>query len=187
MLANNSGSNNICIGNLSNVGANNLTNAIVIGANAVVSQSNSLILGNNTKVGIGTSSPSSFLSVIATDNSNPLATLSQYGSAPALKVAASSGVGLELENGSIKVSGTNRTAFQHIATAGNILTNGTTIPNTTMANSATDLLIVTPYWDGVYMNTPIGVYFTAGSWVIFRQDQLAMPVNAKFNVLVIKQ
>ncbi len=43
---------------------NNLTNAAAIGANAVVSQSNSLILGNNANVGIGTSTPNSKLTVV---------------------------------------------------------------------------------------------------------------------------
>ncbi|MDQ3132920.1 MAG: hypothetical protein M3Q99_19495, partial [Acidobacteriota bacterium] len=51
-------------GNLANVGANNLTNATAIGAGAIVSQSNSLILGNNVNVGIGTSTPNSKLTVV---------------------------------------------------------------------------------------------------------------------------
>jgi len=94
---------------------------------------------------------------------------------------------LNLENGSIKVSGTSRTAFQHVAVAGNIFGNETVIPNTTLANSATDMLFVTPVWEGVYVNAPIGVYFSAGTWRIFRQDLANMPLNAKFNVLVVKQ
>lgn len=109
---------------------------------------------------------------------------------PAIKstsLAGSSLIGLELENGAIKVSGANRTVFQHAATAGNITANETVIPNTTLANSATDLLIVTPYWDGVYLDAAIGVYFSGGTWRIFRQDLGAMPVGAKFNVLVVKQ
>jgi hypothetical protein len=42
----------------------NLTNATAIGANAVVSQSNSLVLGDNANVGIGTSAPQSKLTVV---------------------------------------------------------------------------------------------------------------------------
>ncbi|MBL7749208.1 MAG: hypothetical protein JNM19_17350, partial [Chitinophagaceae bacterium] len=79
---------------------------------------------------------------------------------PAIKstsIAGSSQIGLELENGFIKVSGANRTVFQHQATAGNTSANETVIPNTTFANNATDLLIITPFWDGVYLNAPIGV------------------------------
>lgn len=51
------GSNNTVIGSGANVGAANLTNATAIGAGAQVSQSNSLVLGNNARVGIGTSLP----------------------------------------------------------------------------------------------------------------------------------
>jgi hypothetical protein len=96
-------------------------------------------------------------------------------------------IGLELENGAIKVSGTSRTVFRHTATVENTIANETEIPNTGFANNANDLLIVTPYWDGVFVNAPIGVYFTSGTWRIFRQDQQAMPINAKFNILVVKQ
>jgi hypothetical protein len=111
---------------------------------------------------------------------------------PAIKSVSEPGsakIGLELENGAIKVSGANRTVFRHVATAANINTNETIIPNTTLANSATDLLIVTPFWDGVYLNAAIGVYFeaTSGTWRIFRQDFGNIPVNAKFNVMVVKQ
>jgi hypothetical protein len=40
-----------------------LTNATAIGANSVASQNNSLILGNNANIGIGTSTPNSKLTV----------------------------------------------------------------------------------------------------------------------------
>ncbi|MBL7731809.1 MAG: hypothetical protein JNM88_11580 [Chitinophagaceae bacterium] len=108
---------------------------------------------------------------------------------PALKAlcVGTSSTAIDLNNGAMKVSGANRTVFQHEATAGNTASNETVIPNSTLANSATDLLIVTPYWDGVYLNATIGVYFSGGTWRIFRQDLGAMPVGAKFNVLVVKQ
>src|ERR1035437_2323552 len=63
---NTSGQNNTAIGNSADVGSGALTFATAIGANAVVSQSNSLVLGGinsvngataDTKVGIGTTSP----------------------------------------------------------------------------------------------------------------------------------
>ena len=41
-------------------------NAVAIGANAVVSTSNSIVLGNNANVGIGTSSPAYKLDVAGT-------------------------------------------------------------------------------------------------------------------------
>jgi hypothetical protein len=100
-----------------------------------------------------------------------------------------SGTALDISNGAIKVSGTNRPVFIHATSAGNTTANYTIIPNTTLANSFTDILIVTPFWDAVYVNAPIGVYFEAldSTWRIFRQDLQPMPLNAKFNVLVFKQ
>ncbi len=59
-LANTLGANNTFIGSLANAGGANsasLTNATAIGANAIVSQDNSLVLGNGANVGIGTSTP----------------------------------------------------------------------------------------------------------------------------------
>ncbi len=60
---NTTGTNNTLLGTFANVGANNLMNATAIGANAVVSASDSLILGNNANVGIGTSTPNHRLSI----------------------------------------------------------------------------------------------------------------------------
>lgn len=54
---NTTGSYNTALGSFADVGSDNLTNATAIGANTVVNQSNSLVLGNNANVGIGTSSP----------------------------------------------------------------------------------------------------------------------------------
>lgn len=113
---------------------------------------------------------------------------------PAIKSVSlngSSQVGLELENGSLKVSGEKRTAFVHTAYAGNITLNRTAIPNTGYANSPTDMLFVTPRYEGVnvYCNFPIGVWFNNDHWEIFNQNgsSSTMPLNASFNVLVIKQ
>lgn len=61
--SNTTGSFNTAIGNSASVGGN-LTNATAIGANAIVSQSNSLVLGNNANVGIGTTLPSEKLHVV---------------------------------------------------------------------------------------------------------------------------
>lgn len=57
------GSNNTFLGYGADATVNNLTNATAIGANTVVSQSNSLILGNAASVGIGTSTPQNKLHV----------------------------------------------------------------------------------------------------------------------------
>lgn len=94
---------------------------------------------------------------------------------------------IDLNNGGLRVSGIFRAGFRHEATAANISSNETILDNLTGANNESDLLIVTPYWDGIYVNAPIGVYFVNGAWRIFRQDLQPMPVGAKFNVFVIKQ
>jgi len=39
---------------------------------------------------------------------------------------------------------------------------------------------------GTYNNHPIGVYYNGAKWTIFNQDLGAMPVNAAFNVLIVK-
>ncbi|MGB7202256.1 MAG: tail fiber domain-containing protein [Pyrinomonadaceae bacterium] len=62
--SNTTGSENTIIGRSADVGAGNLTNATAIGANALVSQSNSLVLGNGANVGIGTSAPGFRLDVV---------------------------------------------------------------------------------------------------------------------------
>lgn len=66
------GSNNTAIGAFADASGPGLTNATAIGANAVVSSNNSLVLGNNANVGIGTSAPTENLqvqnSVAAADN-----------------------------------------------------------------------------------------------------------------------
>lgn len=60
---NSTGSNNTALGSSADFGSAALTNATAIGANAVVSQSNSLVLGNAVTVGIGTSTPAAKLTV----------------------------------------------------------------------------------------------------------------------------
>lgn len=63
-LSNTDGVNNTAIGNGADFSTGNLTNATAIGSAAVVSQSNSLVLGNGANVGIGTSTPSERLHVV---------------------------------------------------------------------------------------------------------------------------
>ncbi len=60
------GSNNVLIGYNAETSVDGLTNASAIGANASVATSNSLILGNNANVGIGTSSPADKLEIEGT-------------------------------------------------------------------------------------------------------------------------
>ena len=63
LATNQRGNSNTAIGALADVTVDGLTNATAIGANAQVSASNSLVLGNNANVGIGTSAPGAKLDV----------------------------------------------------------------------------------------------------------------------------
>jgi hypothetical protein len=100
---------------------------------------------------------------------------------------------LEVSNGSIKVSGVNKSAFVHTATVANkISSNGTDVDNPLCNGDPNAFLFVTQMLNPAaitYNNSPIGVYYnTARSkWEIFNQNNAAIPTNAQFNVLVIKQ
>jgi hypothetical protein len=96
---------------------------------------------------------------------------------------------LELNNGYLKVSGTNKTAFTVVATAGNssghILT--LSYPN----QAATDILLVTHNYNPPailtnYLSSPYSVYWNGTSWTIYLDD-FAPILNKSFNVMVIKQ
>ena len=62
---NTDGSNNVYLGYKAN-GANHLSNSVAIGANVVATQSNTIVLGTNQNVGIGTTNPAYKLSVNGT-------------------------------------------------------------------------------------------------------------------------
>ncbi len=63
LYSNTTGTYNTAIGNSADVISGDLTNATAIGANAIVSQSNSLVLGKDANVGIGISAPTAKLHV----------------------------------------------------------------------------------------------------------------------------
>ncbi len=110
----------------------------------------------------------------------------------------SGGIGLEViattalkVTGAIRVSGgiTAQPAFKIVSSAGNISFNQLIIPNTTLANSSTDIVMVTHNYgaSGPYLNKAYGVFWTGTNWTIYLEDISAMPVGITFNVLVIKQ
>jgi len=87
--------------------------------------------------------------------------------------------------------GTGGAAFVHVATAGNSLGNYTIINNPLCNGDPNAILMVTPNLNPgntlhVYNNHPIGVWYNGSSWTIFEQDVATVPLNAAFNVLVIK-
>ena len=59
-----SGSENTFIGYNTNTASGTITNATALGANVMLAQSNTLILGNNVNVGIGTTTPTTKLHVV---------------------------------------------------------------------------------------------------------------------------
>jgi hypothetical protein len=108
------------------------------------------------------------------------------------------GTALEVRDGALKVSGSPRTAFVHVATIANTDPDlsdcgpsgyCTIIDHPLTNGDATAILIVTQNWsvNEVFNAHPIGVWYDGTHWQIFNQDLAAMPAGAAFNVLVIKQ
>jgi hypothetical protein len=93
--------------------------------------------------------------------------------------------------GAIKVAGgiNVQTAFKIVSVTGNIFSNQLIIPNTTLANNNTDILIVTHDFgpSSTYLNKAYGVFWSGSNWRIYLEDLSAMPVGITFNVLIIKQ
>ena len=87
--------------------------------------------------------------------------------------------------------GTSTPAFIHRAIAANTGAHVTTLNHPHCNGDPNAILMVTANWNpgggaGVYNAHPIGVYYTGAAWTIFNQDLANMPLNAAFNVLVIK-
>jgi len=121
---------------------------------------------------------------------NGAAMLSQYVGTPP-------GIALELQNGGLKVSGTNPTAFVHVATAGTLHCSGnycSTITNPLTDGDPDAILIVTHNYNppeaasGNYVNSPFSVYYNTGDnhWNIYLDDFSSI-LDKAFNVLVIKR
>ncbi len=102
------------------------------------------------------------------------------------------GTALEVDNGAIRVAGTNKSAFTHTATVANKANNYTTIDHPLCNGDPNCLLFVTQKFNpltGTYNNSPIGVFFDqlSNKWGIFNENSNSIPNDAQFNVLVIKQ
>jgi hypothetical protein len=110
---------------------------------------------------------------------------------PVVKIVGAGGQPtLELNNGFIKVAGTNKTAFVVTGdgsnTSGHILTLNYTEP---LPN---DIVIITlntnpPGGGSFILNVPVGVNWNGTKWTIISQDLGTSLVGKSFNVLVIKQ
>lgn len=77
------------------------------------------------------------------------------------------------------------TASTVTASAGNLVGDGMRIASATDASA---LVLVTQNWgvggNTTYLNTPLGVYYYNGSWLVFREDSQPMPAGVSFNIFV---
>lgn len=144
---------------------------------------------SNSFTGLETSSLSSY--AIVGSNTSATIPVAQFGNlsgGTALELIASTAVKI---TGAIKVAGgiTAQPAFKIVTSAGNVILNQLIIPNTTLANNANDILIVTHNYGsgGPYLDKTYGVFWSGSNWRIYLEDTSAMPVGVIFNVLVIKQ
>lgn len=84
----------------------------------------------------------------------------------------------------------NTPVFKHIAVSSNTSGHLTRINHPMCNGDPNAMLIVTHDYgsSGPYVTKPFGVWYdpTIGRWTIFIEDLSAMPLNARFNVLVVK-
>ena len=116
------------------------------------------------------------------------AALAQY-------VGPGAGTALQMDNGAMKVSGPNPTAFVHVASADTLHCSGnycSAITNPLTDGDASAILIVTHNYNPTeapasnYLTSPYSVYYDGTHWNIYLDD--FSPIEGKtFNVLVIKR
>lgn len=205
----NTGSNNTYIGYLSG-GTAGLLNATAIGANANVTASNSLVLGNGVKVGIGTSAPSTDLHVVGNARVTGLVgpgtvvadlngnlsiagggTVTGSGTANYLPKWNASGTGLTAtsalyDNGTgVGVGTTTPSSVFHIATDGT-LTNGLRVSNTAAATVGPSIYLDAATKDWTITATNTGSGAGNNSFVIrdytAAADRMTIDGNGNFGI-----
>ncbi|PRY23271.1 hypothetical protein CLV58_14228 [Spirosoma oryzae] len=113
------GDNNVFIGFGANTGGGNagaLTNAIAIGANAIVTASNALVLGSGVNVGIGTSAPNNKLEIVSAASNTSGLRLANLKSSSPVTVATAKYLTVDA-NGDVvlgSASGSGRTAVEEV-------------------------------------------------------------------------
>jgi hypothetical protein len=151
-------------------------------------------------VATGTStSPSSLLDVQQSGNGVGISAEAPTGTAASFVgttgVFAGGGgaltTALQIDNGALKVSGANPTAFVHVASGGSYVS---VIDNPLTNGDPNAILIVTHVYDPpgpggpVYHTKPFGVWYNGTKWTIYNEDgTTAIDANDAFNVLVIKR
>ena len=143
---------------------------------------------SDSYTGLEASSLSSYAIVGSNTSATiPVAQFSNLSGGTALELIATTALKI---TGAIKVAGgSSAPAFKIVSSAGNIILNQLIIPNSTLANNATDILMITHDYGsgGPYLNKAYGVFWSGSNWRIYLEDTSAMPVGVTFNVLVIKQ
>jgi hypothetical protein len=97
---------------------------------------------------------------------------------------------LEIRDGFLGVSGTNKTAFTITATAANSAGHILNLSYASQAN--TDIVMVTHNYNpaggpSAYHNQNVGVYWNGTNWTIYNEN-IAVPIlGISFNVMIIKQ
>jgi hypothetical protein len=120
-------------------------------------------------IGIGTSTPGAKLEILGSGSNQPA---------------------LNINDGFMKVSGANKTAFTILGSESN--SSGHILALNYANQSATDILLVTHNYNpggvgGLYHNNAVGVFWTGSAWTIFSEDTQTPMLGKSFNVLVIKQ
>jgi hypothetical protein len=143
------GGNNTLVGVNSRLGAPTITNATAIGANALVGESNAVVLGYNANVGIGTTAPGATLEVDGSNQLDVFIKAPESGVGAGLDFFTTGSGGLQweiLDTGSGASQGANKLNIRNVTGGTDVLTIvasgvgiGTTSPdNTLTVNGSAD-------------------------------------------------
>lgn len=110
----------------------------------------------------------------------------------AMNGGTGTGVALEVNNGALRVTGAVTPAFLHTATVANIAGHITGLDHPLLNDQPDVMLFVTRVFGGpgggtVNITSPIGVFYDGTRWAIYREDGAPMPINTRFNVLVVSR
>jgi hypothetical protein len=118
--------------------------------------------------------------------------LNASNTATVVEIANSAGGNaLDINNGYLKVSGTNKTAFRVTATGsnstGHILRLSYNNPQPTDIVIATHLYGIPGSGPFSYHNQPFGVYWDNNTWCVYNENTGVSILDRSFNVLIIRQ
>ena len=173
-LNNQTGSQNVFIGYGAKAGSSNptnVTNSVAIGANAIVNQSNSMVLGSGVNVGIGTSAPNNKLEISQGSAGNSglrftnltSATTPSVSTNQFLTVNSSGDVVLALVGGS-------KGAFRTAAVDSSAVTSGWSLVGTTLQNTNSGGVLI---GSGI-TQTPVGYQLYVAQGILTEKVKVAV-------------